>query len=153
MFQSENKPNMLVEAGHYFNDYEREQTRKYIYIALLTSLDYISKVDVDGRLYESYFEIPENDTCFLDIIIRNARIEANSDLTDIGIQFQERLINEKVHFLPKIVKIETLDSFYGHKEIDAKGHLVLGADFSPLKINYENDFVIVNSEKTSILLK
>lgn len=152
-FQSENKPTMLFEAGHYFNDYEREQTRKYIYIALLTSLDYISKVDVDGRLYESYFEIPENDTCFLDIIIRNARIEANSELTDIGIQFQERLINEKVRFLSKIVKIETLDSFYGHKEIDAKGHLVLDADFSPLKINYENDFVIVNSEKTSILLK
>src|SRR5690606_23703813 len=34
-FQSENRPTMLFEAGHYFNDYEREQTRKYIYIALL----------------------------------------------------------------------------------------------------------------------
>lgn len=152
-FQSENKPTMLFEAGHYFNDYEREQTRKYIYMALLTSLDYISRVNVDGSLYASYFDIPENDKCFLDVIIRNARIDSNSDLTDIGIQFQEKLIDEKVHFCPKIEKIEKLDSLYGHKEIDAKGQLVLDAEFSPLKINYENDFVIINSKKTSILSK
>ena len=29
-FQSLNVPTILVEAGHYQNDYEREQTRKYI---------------------------------------------------------------------------------------------------------------------------
>lgn len=152
-FQSENRPTMLFEAGHYFNDYEREQTRKFIYIALLTSLDYISKVDVDGSLYQSYFDIPENDTCFLDVIIRNARIDSNSDVTDIGIQFQERLLDGKVRFIPKIVKIEKLDAFYGHKEIDANGHLVLDADLSPLKLDYENDFVIVDSKKTLLILK
>lgn len=152
-FQSENKPTMLFEAGHYFNDYEREQTRKYIYISLLASLDYISKVDVDGTHYKSYFDIPENDKCFLDIIIRNAKLGLNSQVTDIGIQFQERLMDNEVKFVPKIEKMERLDSFYGHKEIDAEGHLVLNVDSSPLEINYENDFVVINSKKTSLLSK
>jgi hypothetical protein len=152
-FQSENKPTMLFEAGHYFNDYGRDKTRHFIYMSLLASLDYISKVDVDGSLYKSYFSIPENDKCFLDVIIRNARIDLNSNLTDIGILFQERLVDSKVCFCPKIEKIEKLNTLYGHKEIDAKGHLVLDADSLPIKINYENDFVIINSEITSISLK
>lgn len=152
-FQSENKPTILFEAGHYYKDYEREQTRKYIYISYLASLDYISKVNVDGSLYKSYFNIPENDTCFLDIIIRNAKIGSNSNVTDIGIQFQERLIDGKITFLPKIEKIEKLDLYYGHKEIDAYGHAVLDANDLPVKINYENDFVIINNNKISLLLK
>ncbi|PKQ44080.1 M14 family zinc carboxypeptidase [Confluentibacter flavum] len=152
-FQSENKPTILFEAGHYFNDYEREQTRKYIYMSLLTSLDYISTVNVDGSFHKPYFDIPENDKCFLDIIIRNAKIDSNSDVTDIGIQFQERLVDGKVFFIPKIEKIENLDLYYGHREIDAKGHLVLDDNYLPVKINYENDFVILNNKKTPILSK
>lgn len=152
-FQSENKPTMLFEAGHYYNDYGRERTREFIYIALMTSLDYISKVDVDGSLYESYFDIPENDKCFLDVIIRNAKVDLNSDLTDIGIQFQERLVDGRIHFVPRIEKIEKLNTLYGHKEIDAKEHLVSGVDSLPLKIGDENDFVKINSEKISIFFK
>lgn len=150
-FQSENVPTMLFEAGHFMDDYEREQTRKYIFISLLTSLDYIATVDVSGNLYEPYFEIPENDKCFLDIIIRNAKFD--SGLKDIGVQYQERLINGKVRFVPKIEKIENLDFYYGHKEINASGDLVLRDDFSPVKLNDEIDFVIKNNKKISLLLK
>jgi hypothetical protein len=77
----------------------------------------------------------------------------SSDSTDIGIQYQERLIDGRIHFVPKIEKIEKLNALYGHKEIDAKGHLVLGVDSSLLKIGDENDFVKINSEKISILFK
>ncbi len=152
-FQSENIPTMLFEAGHYFNDYEREHTRKYIYMSLLASLDYISKGEVDGRLYASYFNIPENDKCFLDVIIRNAKLDMHSNITDIGIQYQERLLDGAVKFIPKIEKIGNLDLYYGHKEIDARGDLVLGAHFNTIELNYENDFVMINNKKTSILSK
>jgi Zinc carboxypeptidase len=150
-FQSENVPTMLFEAGHFKDDYAREQTRKYIFISLLTSLDYIASVNVSGDLYEPYFDIPENDKCFLDIIIRNAKFD--SDLKDIGIQYQERLINGEVRFIPKIEKIENLDFYYGHKEINANGDFVLDENFSPVKLNDENDFVMINNKKTSLLLK
>ena len=41
MFQSLNVPTILFEAGHYQGDYEREETRKYIFVALMSSFQFI----------------------------------------------------------------------------------------------------------------
>ena len=150
-FQSENVPTILFEAGHFNNDYARDKTRELIYISYLTSLIYISNNNVVGDNYESYFKIPENDKCFLDIIIRNSK--NNDTLCDIGIQYQEKLIDNKVEFIPKIEKIEKLDSFFGHNEIEANGFEVLNEDGHSLKVNNENVFVIINNEKISLLSK
>lgn len=144
-FQSQNVPTILFEAGHYHNDYDREITRELIYISYIASLDYISKTDVTGSAYKTYLDIPENEKCFFDIIIRNTNI--NGDFVDIGIQYQEKLKDNSVKFIPRVVKIEVLNEFYGHKEIDAKGAEVFGEDGQGLKIDYENVFVILNNEK------
>ena len=154
-FQSENVPTILFEAGHYENDYPREQTRKFIYIALLESLDYISKHDVSGDHYESYLKIPENGKLFYDIIIRNAKVKIGDEekVNDIGILYQERLIGSAIHFVPKVKKIDNLKGFYGHREINAEGLDVLSHLKQPLQINYENDFVMINNEKISLVLK
>ena len=152
-FMSENVPTMLFEAGHFANDYAREQTRKYIYMALLTSLNYISKTNVDGSNYRPYFDIPENGKCFLDIILRNVRLDASSETVDVGILYQEKLIDNEIVFKPKVEKIEILDAFYGHREIDFNGEVVLNSKSMPLEIGSENDFVVMNNEKISLLLK
>ena len=150
-FQCKNVPTILFEAGHYHDDYERESVRALIYISYVSSLDYISKTDVDGSLYETYFKIPENGKCFLDVIIRNA--EFNDDLLDIGIQYQERLIGNKVEFMPKVVKIEKLKENFGHIEIDAKGFKVFGDSNLAVDLGYENVFVIINNEKIALFSK
>jgi len=150
-FQSENVPTILFEAGHYHDDYGRDKTRELIYISYLTSLNYISKNEVTGFNYEPYFDIPENEKCFFDVIIRNAKID--HDLADIGIQFQEFLVKDKIEFIPKIEKIEKLNDFYGHKEIDANGSVVLSADGKLLKPGSENVCVILNNEKISLISK
>ena len=54
-------PTILFEAGHYANDYGREETREFIYISLVNSIDYIAKYDVKGDDYQSYLDIPENE--------------------------------------------------------------------------------------------
>ncbi|KAA5825613.1 peptidase M14 [Algibacter amylolyticus] len=150
-FQSENVPTILFEAGHSANDYGREVTRELIYISYLASLDYIAKTEVTGSAYEPYFTIPENGKCFLDFIIRNAKV--NGILVDVGVLFQERLIDNKVKFIPKIEKIEKLNAFYGHKEIDAKGVAIYNGEGGELEIGYENVFVILNNEKLLLLSK
>ena len=63
-FQSLNVPTVLFEAGHYKNDYKREETRKYIFIALLSALKYLSKTEITGELYNDYLNIPENKKLF-----------------------------------------------------------------------------------------
>ena len=150
-FQSENIPTILFEAGHYTNDYSRNITRKYIYMSFLVSLDYVSNSDVDGSKYDLYFKIPENDKCFFDIIIRNARVA--SEILDIGILYQERLINDKINFVPKVEKIEILNGFYGHKEIDASAHTVFNEKLEDLILESESNYAIINNEKISLLLK
>ncbi|WP_067148325.1 M14 family zinc carboxypeptidase [Pseudotamlana agarivorans] len=148
-FQSENVPTILFEAGHFHEDYQREKTRELIYMSYITSLDYISKNPVDGLVYDSYLSIPENEKLFLDIIIRNALIEGET--VDVGIQFEERLINENLEFIPKIVKIENLEGIFGHKEIEAHGNEVLNENGESLEIDSENVLVRINNE--NVLLK
>ena len=86
---------------------------------------------------KSYYNIPENDKCFFDIIIRNAKVESNNNdqLKDIGILYQETLKNGKIEFIPKVEKIDDLSGFFGHKEINAEGYRVSTEDGVDLEID------------------
>jgi hypothetical protein len=150
-FQSENVPTILFEAGHFPNDYGRDRTREYIYTSLLISLLYIADNAIDGSKHETYFEIPENDKCFYDIIVRNAKV--GNRTTDIAILYKEKLVENTIDFFPVIEKIENLDGFYGHKEIDAHGLEVLDENSENLSIGGENMSLLINNSKISLLLK
>lgn len=150
-FQSEHVPTILFEAGHYKNDYAREQTREYIYMSLWSCLNYITNNKVLGDKFEPYFNIPENGKCFLDVIIRQAKIDGR--ITDVGFLFKETLINNKVEFIPIVEKIEDLAGFFGHNEIEAYGAQVLGENNSEIKIGAKNMFVYINQEKVVLSLK
>ncbi|WMI65148.1 M14 family zinc carboxypeptidase [Aestuariibaculum sp. YM273] len=146
-FQTKNIPTILFEAGHFHEDYGREKTRKLIYISYLTSFDYIVNNNVLGDNYEGYLNIPENEKLFLDVIIRDASVG------DIGIMFQERLVNNEVVFVPKVDKIEDLKGFYAHKTIQANGLEVLNEQGNAVNLGDENVFVIINNEKISLFSK
>ncbi|MFD2541573.1 M14 family zinc carboxypeptidase [Lacinutrix gracilariae] len=151
-FQTYNVPTVLFEAGHYKDDYAREVVREYIFQSLVVSLKYIANSAVSGDAYTPYLSIPENQKLFYDIIIRNARVEANGELVDVAVQYQERLKEEKVVFIPKIEKIASLNDFYAHKSFDAKGSLVKTILNEDIYEGYENDLVIVNNQKLSLKL-
>lgn len=154
-FQSEHVPTILFEAGHYANDYARDQTREFIYIAYITSLEYIAKNTITGANYKPYFEIPENEKCFYDIIIKDAKVieDDKETIADIAIQYQEKLIDGVVQFLPKVEKIGMLDGYFAHNTIQANKLEVFNNDGELLKIDSENVFVILNNEKISLLPK
>ncbi len=115
-------PTILFEAGHYPGDYDRESTRAYIFYALFTSIRYIATTTITGDRYKEYFLIPENSKCFYDIIIRDVILEGKN--VDIAIQYTEELIENNVKFIPKVVKIEKLRNFYGHREIMGKRRVI-----------------------------
>ena len=148
-FQSFGVPTLLYETGHYPNDYDREEVRKLAFIAILKGIESI--IDgVDSDKYEDYFKIPENTKTFYDIIIRNARLNDGEEHFDVAIQYKESLKNGKIDFIPVVESISDLNTYYGHKEIDAKGDFVKNAENLELKVGYENVFVLINNEKTSL---
>jgi len=55
--------------------------------------------------------------------------------------------------MPKVEKIEKLDGFFGHKEIEANGFEVRDAQGRVLKLGYENVCVILNSEEIMLIPK
>ena len=148
-FQSLGVPTLLYEAGHFPNDYSREEVRRLMFIAILKGLSVISE-GTDDLDYDSYFKIPENDKCFYDIIIRNAKLEENQAVTDIAILYEERLIDRKLDFVPIVEVISDLSQFFGHREIDANGMLVTSVNNSTLKVTNEIDFVMLNNEKIAL---
>lgn len=113
MFSSLNTPTILFESGHYPNDYQREETRKYVALSIMEALSYIGENDVTGNRYAQYFDIPENDKLFFDILIRD---DFSQNTNDIGILFKEILTNNRIIFEPYIEKIGNLQNYYGHSE-------------------------------------
>lgn len=115
-------PTILFESGHHPNDYNREETRKFIFISLLTALKNITDIDYSVNPCEEYHEIPQNSTNFYDIVIRNVggvsgKIKKN--LT-FGLQYQEVLLDSAINWVAYISEIEENLNKFGHLEIDAQ---------------------------------
>lgn len=148
-FQSFGVPTLLYEAGHFPNDYNREEVRRFVFMAIIKGLHCIAK-DLDHTDFKDYFNIPENGKSFYDIIIRNARLSANGDCVDIAFLYEERLVNGKVDFIPIVESITSLTQFFGHREIDSNGHFVVSAKNSTIEVTNEIDFVVINNEKIAL---
>lgn len=122
-FQSLGVPTILFEAGHFHDDYEREITRKMIFISLVSGLLNYDENDVVFNDLSVYLQIPQNKIIFYDILIKN--IEINYDgiekITNIALQFKEELVDGNLHFVAYIAKIGELDSFFFHATYDVDG--------------------------------
>ncbi len=118
-FQKLGYNTILVEAGHFTGDYEREETRKYNFIALLQGLNFIAKSN-DYNKYKPYFDIPNNNSNFFDIIYKNAlyTVDGKETLTNLGILFKYKVVDNKLIRYESVEKIGDLNDFYGHLEID-----------------------------------
>lgn len=141
-FQKEGVPTILFEAGHTGNDYEREQTRAFIFYAFLELFEFSGPIDTVIN-YQDYFDIPQNRVNYKDVILRNVRSGPEDARVDIAIQFSEVLQNKNVKFEPVIDFIGDCSSFYGHKEIDLQG--------DPILINSQEKFEV--GEKISIIVR
>ena len=117
-FQMQGVPTILFEAGHFKEDYRREHTRAYIYQALLTAINTISENKIDHFSRDDYFEIPENQKLFFDVLIRNANKVNAKYKQDVGIFFKETLVDGEIQFVPYIEKIGDLSMFFGHENFD-----------------------------------
>ena len=119
-FQTLGCPTVLFEAGHYHEDYEREETRKLIFQSLLTAVKTIGNEQVSDFDTFDYFEIPENGKQFFDILITNAHLY-NSRFAEgisIGLLYEEILQEGKVIFRPKVEKVGECEGYFGHESFD-----------------------------------
>lgn len=97
-FQKLGYNTILIESGHYPDDYIREESRKYTFFSIFQGLFYIAKT-TDFGTYKDYFSIPNNDKVFYDVIHRFPNSE-----NDVAFQFKDQIVQDKL--VSTLVKIE-----------------------------------------------
>ena len=145
-FQSLGVPTILFEAGHFPDDYLREETRKYIFISLLVSFTTLSENDIVDNEISQYLNIPQNNKCFYDFIYKNVKIIDNSEekIINFAAQYTEVVQNGQLKFVATIAKIDDLQNFKGHLEYDCEeGLFESKGEYFP-KIEDKADFFINN---------
>ncbi|HMK07251.1 MAG TPA: M14 family zinc carboxypeptidase [Flavobacterium sp.] len=143
-FQFMNVPTILFEAGHFQGDYEREMSRKFIFIALLSGLNYINENVIVSNEIDYYLNIPQNKVVFYDIVYKNIKInyDSNEIITNFAVQYQEELIEGQVSFSAYFAEIGDLDNYFGHFEFDAKGATYSDGKENIPKLNQKADFYL-----------
>lgn len=121
-FQQLGTPTILIEAGFYPNDYNREETRRFVFFALFSGFHYLSENDIVANEIVDYLNIPQNKVCFYDIVYKNIKInyDNNEIITNFAVQYKEEILNNSLFFNAYIVEIGDLTGFFGHYEFDAK---------------------------------
>ena len=69
---------ILIESGGYFKDFEKQEIRKMNFLALTGSIYSIAYGLYQSRSIDRYFEIPENERRFFDLLVKNVIVERDS---------------------------------------------------------------------------
>lgn len=148
-FQALGVSTLLFEAGHFSGDYQREETRKYVFTALVSSFAILSENDIVDNGINIYLNIPQNKACFYDFIYKNVKLNYDGieKITNFAAQYKEELIENEIRFNAYIVEIGELEGYHGHFEYDAKEAKYKDEFGEFPKLNQKADFYLENSIK------
>lgn len=148
-FQYLGVPTLLFEAGHFANDYEREETRKYVFMALITSFKILSENVIVSNGINKYLNIPQNKVVFYDFMYKNIKINYDGIeiITNFAAQYKEEFIENQIYFIAYVSQIGDLENYFGHREYDAKGALYTDNFDNIPKLNQKADFYLNNTIK------
>ena len=109
-FQKLGFPTILIESGHFKDDYQRETVRNFTFMSILQGIYHISSVR-NFNDYQDYFKVPNNVKNFGDLL----HIYPNKE--NVGYLYEEILEENLIKFIPKMIK-EDISNLLFHKEID-----------------------------------
>ncbi|MDI5888787.1 M14 family metallopeptidase [Flavobacterium yafengii] len=148
-FQYLGVPTLLFEAGHFVNDYEREETRKFVFMALILSFTSLCENVIVSNGINKYLNIPQNKVVFYDFMYKNIKINYDGIeiITNFASQYKEEIIENRVCFNAYVSQIGNLENYFGHFEYDAKGALYKDNFDNIPKLNQKADFYLDNNIK------
>ncbi len=125
---------VLVESGGWPGDREKMFIRKLNAVGLLTSL-YALATETYRQADPAFYEcLPFGTKYLYDVILRNAKLKANDEVSaagvDVGINFEEEVNaeNGRVELIGKIVDIGDLRVYGAFREVDVHQAQFTGSD-------------------------
>lgn len=136
-FTAKGVPTILVEAGHFPNDYDRLMTRKLVLSALEHFILSIHEENFTEEEVDAYMAIPNNFSHLCDVAFTNVFVIKNDQITNstLFVQFEEELEGEKIIFRAKHIENENIK--VAHKTYDLHGinrENPINLEFSPKEI-------------------
>ena len=154
-FQAAGTSTILIEAGGYKDDPEKQFIRKLTFIALLTGLESIAGKRYLGTSTQVYFDIPENAKRHFHMILRNCKVtsESSSYTLDIGLVADEKLNldGRSTSYTYLVDDIGDLTGFYGYEEIDASDYKLILT--RPLIVDENADFILQKELSTVLCIE
>lgn len=148
-------PTILIEAGHWGIDYQRENTRALVCASLLRVLDVLAETNrYKEYTLDAYFSLPENTKSFCDVQLKSVILPTLERKFLAKIQYKEVLTEGSVKFCPIIVDIDEKGSKFGHTLIE-KDCILKSFIEEPKQILDQNfeDVVALSGEEVNYLLK
>lgn len=113
-FQKLGYNTILIEAGHYPDDYEREEARKFNFFALVQGVYHIATT-TDFTDYKPYFTIPNNQKNFFDVIKNHENLNKGE-----GYLFVDKVVKGEFTSELELEKEGDLSNYIAHSIISSK---------------------------------
>ncbi|RZJ68321.1 MAG: DUF2817 domain-containing protein [Flavobacterium sp.] len=148
-FQFRGVPTILIEAGHFQEDYDREETRFYFFASLLSGFSHIYENDIVDNVIEKYLNIPQNMVVFFDFVYKNIKInyDGNEKITNFAAQYKEELVGNSLFFNAYLAQVDDLENHFGHVEYDAEERIFSSDSGNIPEIGQKANFSIGNDVK------
>jgi hypothetical protein len=116
-FQRLGTSTILIEAGGFKLDFEKQEIRKFYFSAILSGLLSIAKKSYLKQELSNYLNIPENSKKIFHILIKNVKIDEKQ--ISIGINYEENIVADDFTKTVKNFNIEDIGdlSSYGAYQV------------------------------------
>lgn len=127
-FTKDGVSTILIEAGGWSTDPDREYVRKIYFSALVKSLLTIADKSYEAENESEYFDIPENKERLFDLIIRNVLVYRNEKIYKVDIAIKrEELFDEtsnRIFYKGTIADFGDLSTFFGYDDYNLDKHFL-----------------------------
>ena len=154
-FQESGTSTILIEAGGYADDSEKQFIRKVFFKSLLKGLEVIANRSHLSEIQDNYFSIPENEKLHFQILVRNCEL-THGEITykaDIGLIAKE-IVNadlRSVSYSWLIEDVGDLERYNGYETVDAQGLQI--TLIKPLVCEENADFVLRDGMTTILCIE
>jgi len=143
-FQAAGTSTILIEAGGFYNDPEKQYIRKIYFKAILAGLISIAEESYLNVNNEEYFLIPENKKLHFDLLLRNCNLQKNGIpyMTDIGLVAVEKINDDmqSVSYTYVVNELGDLSQYFGYEEFNCQYFST--TEIRSLKIDEPADIII-----------
>ena len=125
---------VLIEAGGFGADWEKQEVRRLNFVAILYGLYGIATGAYKAEDMAMYAQIPQNDKRYFDLLIRNAAYTTKGYTynVDVGIDWEEsELPQGKFYNEASVEDMGDLSTFKGFAELNAEGMQLLPGKLLP----------------------